>query len=188
MFGGNNFLRRELIKTLGGFHPDSFPGDYGGDFLKYRGDGETGFFLKFKQHGFKGFYDPTATAYHYIPNKRMTRDYINKRAFAEGISKSFTDTRSENIQTFPCIDSNESETLIQRLCYLKFYLYMVIKKGKGFIKRQLIEDLEQKFYMSYIKGYQLPHQNHLKSSPEVLEWVLQDNYFDDLSLPNCLKN
>ena len=54
---------------------------------------------------------------------------------------------------------------------------MVIKKGKGFIKSQLI-DLEQNS-MSYIKGYQF-HQNHLKSSPDLLEWVLQDNYFDDL--------
>lgn len=187
MYGGNTFLKKDIIKILGGFHPDSFPGDYGGDFVKYRGDGETGFFLKFKQHGYKGFYDPIATAYHYVPKKRMTRDYINKRAFAEGISQSFADTRSKNIQSFPDIESDERQTPIQKIRYLKYYLYMVMKKGKGFIKRHLIEELEQKLYVSYVKGY-LFHQNQLKICPDLLEWVLQENYFDEFNLPNCMKN
>ena len=87
--GCNYFIKRNLVKKLNGFHPDSMPAKR----LKYRGDGETGFFKKFELSGYKAMYDPVATAYHIVDKTKLSLDYICQRAFRQGISQSFMEVR-----------------------------------------------------------------------------------------------
>ncbi len=89
-YGGNLFIRKRTVIGLGGFNPDSMPEHL----LGYRGDGETGLWLKLRAAGMNLWYDPTAIAYHVIPPERMSVDYLRKRAYRQGISASFTDLRN----------------------------------------------------------------------------------------------
>ncbi len=92
VFGGNCFIEKKLIFELGGFNPDGMPSD-----LKFfRGDGESGFFEKFANAGYKAFYFPKAMAYHIIPKNRMTEKYLCKRAYLQGFSHSFSTIRRDH--------------------------------------------------------------------------------------------
>ena len=91
VFGGNCFLPKSLIYSLGGFHPDGVPKGSS----RYRGDGETGLMIKFENSGFRSLYDPRATAYHIIGADRLTIEYFCIRAFNQGISDSYTHIRND---------------------------------------------------------------------------------------------
>ena len=89
IWGANFAVRKQAVISAGGFHPDSMPPEL----LKYRGDGETGLARKIaEQHG-KAIYHPMCNVLHKVPSKRMTLEYFHKRAFAQGISDSFTAVR-----------------------------------------------------------------------------------------------
>lgn len=88
-FGGNLFIMKKTIISFRGFHPDGMPPDM----VLYRGDGETGLWMKMRAAGMDLWYEPAALAYHIIPQERMTIEYFCKRAYNQGISNSFTDIR-----------------------------------------------------------------------------------------------
>ena len=91
-FGCNLFIPRQTVFDFGGFHPDGMPQDL----LQYRGDGETGLWLKMREAGKSLWYSPSAIAYHIVPQGRMTMEYMKKRAYNQGISQSFSDLRLWN--------------------------------------------------------------------------------------------
>ena len=64
--------------------------------LRYRGDGETGLWLKMRSAGETLWYCPEATAYHIVPGSRMTVEYLKSRAYNQGISQSFTEFRTRH--------------------------------------------------------------------------------------------
>jgi len=88
-YGCNLFLPRQTVLDFGGFHPDGMPKEL----LQYRGDGETGLWLKMKAAGKKLWYAPLAIAYHIVPTERMTLEYMKQRAYNQGISESFSELR-----------------------------------------------------------------------------------------------
>jgi hypothetical protein len=90
IFGGNAFLRRDLIFSLGGFHPDGMPAEL----MRLRGDGETALMQRFADAGLRAAYAPEATAYHLISPGRLTPEYFAKRAYAQGVSDAFTRVRA----------------------------------------------------------------------------------------------
>jgi glucosyl-dolichyl phosphate glucuronosyltransferase len=85
-FGGNLFTLKSTIIQHGGFHPDGIPEAK----ILYRGDGETGLWMKMQAAGMRLLYDPAALVYHIIPQERMSKEYLFKRAYNQGISSSFT--------------------------------------------------------------------------------------------------
>lgn len=89
-FGCNLFISKDTVFRLGGFNPDGMPAAL----LKYRGDGETGLWLKFHSAGMRLLYDPEALAFHVVPPERMTVEYLRGRAYRQGISASFSDLRA----------------------------------------------------------------------------------------------
>ena len=91
-YGCNLFLPRQTVLDFGGFHPDGMPKEL----LQYRGDGETGLWLKMKAAGKKLWYAPEAIAYHIVPASRMTPEYMRQRACNQGVSQSFTDLRRQH--------------------------------------------------------------------------------------------
>ena len=151
VFGGNCFLPRKLIFTLGGFHPDGVPPDQ----LKYRGDGETGLMAKFKAAGLRSVYDPQATAYHVIGANRLAIEYFCSRAYNQGISDSYTHIRSD---------------------LSPFNLKSILKRIKYYHHRLTGNALQVKILCAYWSGYKF-HQEEARADPELYRWIKKENYF-----------
>lgn len=89
VWGANFLVRRSLVEEYGGFPPDGVPEHL----LKYRGDGESGFFLGFARAGKTAWYAPGASVRHHVPGSRLTVDYFRERAFRQGVSNSYRQIR-----------------------------------------------------------------------------------------------
>jgi glycosyltransferase involved in cell wall biosynthesis len=151
VFGGNSFIKRELCIKYGGFNPDSVPAEQ----LRFRGDGETGLFAKFERNGNRCFYDPAATAYHRIQSTRMTKDYQLKRAFNEGVSYSFTTTRSGKTNTKENIDSANKQ--------------FNFESGRNLPEFRL--SIRKSFWDGFIW-----HQNEIAKDPQLLHYIQQNSF------------
>jgi len=89
VWGCNFSIRKDVLKKVGGFHPDSLPQEL----IKYRGDGESAVSFAIRDIGLKALYNPKAAVYHVVSANRLTVDYIYQRAFNQGISNSYTSIR-----------------------------------------------------------------------------------------------
>ncbi len=89
IWGQNFHIRRETFFELRGFHPDGMPQEL----ARFRGDGETGLTSKFVAAGKRADYLDDAAIRHVIPADRMTLAYVRRRAWAEGVSNSYTQLR-----------------------------------------------------------------------------------------------
>lgn len=87
--GGNCFILRDIVIDFKGFHPDGMPDDK----VRFRGDGETGFYRRFTEKGYRALYDPAAEARHVVSPIKLTLDYVLKRAFLQGVSDSYSRIR-----------------------------------------------------------------------------------------------
>jgi glucosyl-dolichyl phosphate glucuronosyltransferase len=85
--GGNLSIRADVLKAIGGFHPDGFKDP---DRMIWRGDGEVGMQRNIYQTKKKIIYDPDAFLYHRIPTSRLIPDYFFQRSWNEGFSANFT--------------------------------------------------------------------------------------------------
>jgi type IV secretory pathway VirD2 relaxase len=112
-----------------------------------RGDGETYLSRYIQKQGYKTIFNPKATVFHWISEKRMTLEYLYKRMFLQGISDSYTYIRNYN-----------------RIGDLKQYE----------IKTDSIQDVLHK---AHCNGYNY-HHSEVQNDPELLKWVLKDNYMD----------
>ncbi len=90
VYGCNFSIRKQVLLDFGGFHPDSVPKEL----LRFRGDGETAVSQAIDKKGYKTIYNPKASVYHWVSTEKMTYDYLYKRAFAQGISDSYTRIRN----------------------------------------------------------------------------------------------
>ena len=168
IFGGNCFISKKLIFDIGGFNPDGLPYK----FLMFRGDGETGFFLKFAERGLIAYYYPKATAYHIINKERVTEDYLYKRAFNQGISNSFREIREDY-----SVDSKKPAKFLfirkiiriirRRLGKIRRLIFIHEKGKNSIIERKIIKNAEEGFHY---------HQREVKKNPKLLEWILRKNY------------
>ena len=153
IFGCNFSIRKKILFEIKGFHPDGMPQNL----LKYRGDGETFVAKQVKNLGYTILYNPKASVNHFVPTSRMSLEYIKKRAFSEGVSGSYIDTRKTKL-------NNEKTGFI--------------KKVKGRIKILLSKGLRRTISIAYQEGYKF-HQRELKKDKNLLEWVLKDNYLTE---------
>jgi glycosyltransferase involved in cell wall biosynthesis len=153
IFGCNFSIRKSVLQHLGGFHPDGMPRDM----LKYRGDGEAFVAGGVSKLGYKAIYHPLASVEHWVPRSRMTLEYIENRAFADGITQSYTDLRKKLIDGVP-----ETKSFI-------------LKDLKARISLLFSDQLRVVRYRAYKKGYEF-HQQQIRQDPKLLAWVLKENY------------
>jgi glucosyl-dolichyl phosphate glucuronosyltransferase len=152
VFGCNFSIRKDLLFQIGGFHPDGMPANL----LRYRGDGETHVARSAGQRGYRTRYNPKASVKHWVPASRMTLEYMKKRAFAEGITQSYTDTRRKAFGEMS----------------LKERLKNWWRLG---IKRMPADPLFREMRKSFLEGYRF-HQRELKQDKTLLDWVLKETY------------
>jgi len=183
VFGGNCFLPRRLIFELGGFHPDGFPRER----RRYRGDGETGLMRKFRNSGFRSFYDPAATAYHVVSPERMSEAYLCARAYNQGISDSFAyfrDLHGVESGPKPCSRVGRAVETCRRLPLsdlLRTIRTKVTRWGRRVVSRRYV-DLLRSFRAAYEDGWRY-HQREVDGDPNLLQYVLREQFLDEEGAP-----
>jgi glucosyl-dolichyl phosphate glucuronosyltransferase len=150
VFGCNFSIRKSVLLKVGGFHPDGMPGAL----LKYRGDGETYVAEQVQALGYKTLFNPRASIHHVVPTSRMTIDYLKKRAYAEGITQSYIDTRYKR------------KTNSGFLSSLRKFVRQKIN---------LANPIEHAVQQAFQNGYDF-HQQELKNDKALVEWVTKDSY------------
>lgn len=183
VYGDNFFISAETVFELNGFHPDSMPADQ----LRYRGDGESGLMMKFKEAGLRAWYDPVATASHRIPRARMSLDYLCQRSYAQGISDSFTEIRAQtyghtyqsyhNIY-YPEVTQKNLRFYMRRMKDLPFHriIFNVANRIMRFVPFSQ-PNIKKRLYQAALAGYRY-HQDEVRKDPELLKWVLHEDYWD----------
>jgi glycosyltransferase involved in cell wall biosynthesis len=174
-FGGNLFIRKELVFDLGGFHPDGMPKDM----LRYRGDGETGLMHNFARKGLKVYYDPTSFVYHLIPRERMSVNYLCQRAYNQGISDSFSHMRMTKENGDKSTNPSQASMLIRiRSKSLTDIMLIIRKKAMKFTCFSFVQIMiNRRIRSAHTKGWQF-HQKEVKSDQRLLEWVMKDDFLD----------
>ncbi len=178
IFGCNFSIRKEILTKTQGFHPDSFPQQ----FIRYRGDGETYVSRYIEKHFLKVLYHPRASVYHWVPEKRLTKEYFCQRAFNQGISDSFTKIRQAYLrEEYPhrSIPDIIAKATTSPDAVTKFFR----RKGQALLsklkskKQTTTQSIEKDIENSYWFGYKY-HQDEVMGNPVLLSWVLKINYWE----------
>ena len=156
VWGCNFSVRRAVVEQAKGFHPDSMPTEL----LQLRGDGETHVSRVAAAAGLRAVYDPRASVLHTVSAERMTFDYFERRAFAEGVSTSFHVARN-NFRA-------------PRRLHL-FALLRALKRLKPILPERLY--LRAITGDAFRRGF-LWHQRLFATDPAVREWVLRADYLE----------
>jgi glucosyl-dolichyl phosphate glucuronosyltransferase len=199
VWGACFFVPRRLVFELGGFHPDGMPQEL----IRFRGDGETGFFQKFAAHGYRAWYDPHATVYHVIPPERMTVEFLCRRAYNQGISDSFTQIRAAHRTEASSTQTTKSDRLAERRGLARTLerirgkstaeLWTAAKRRAsrlglriGPLPQRLAAghpdlpnpEIETRIRQAHDAGLRF-HRESAQSDPELMAYVLRDSYLDD---------
>lgn len=191
VFGCNFAIRRSALLEADGFHPDGMPQEL----IRFRGDGESHVSNIILNKGYKVLYHPLASVYHYVPKARMTEEYFCQRAYNQGVSDSYTAIRKYGgLDSISHKDGSKHQeqkrNFFQRVCNkpLQEIPYAILNRVRRHtmkttqppvvkIEEPPFADLHRKIAASYKEGYSY-HQEQVKQSPELLKWVLRENYWD----------
>jgi glucosyl-dolichyl phosphate glucuronosyltransferase len=176
VLGLNLGIRRSALFAAGGFHPDCIP-----DHLQHwQGDGETGLALKFRKLGFVAVYQPRALVRHRIPTSRLSVEYFERRGYYQGVCDSYTKIRAT---AFAPAGTAEA------CSFSRWRLTPYIKSPVGYagsVLRQLrcswtedrdVANIRKRVGRAYNAGFKF-HQAAARRHPEVLEWILREDYWD----------
>lgn len=171
VYGCNFSIRKDVLYSCGGFHPDAMPQEL----IRYRGDGETGLSKKIAEKGLRSVYVPNAMVYHRVSQDRLTIDYFCRRAFNQGVSDSYSEIRS----ACGLKQTISWKQRIDRLCntlVIKCVPITLLVKGvcSSAAKESYAASVEVK--QAYRSGYTY-HRNEVRSDAELLRHVLRENYY-----------
>jgi glycosyltransferase involved in cell wall biosynthesis len=167
IWGCNFSIQKSVLQDAGGFHPDAMPQDL----IRFRGDGETHVSNYVRNSGLKTLFDSKASVYHQVTAERMTKEYFCRRYFAQGISDSYTEIRSQG-----CIPGKEKHvqdtfrSVKRRLLSVKQW---VLSPGPVELELSNILNASQQ---AYLQGYRY-HNNEVSADSALFEWVLREHYW-----------
>lgn len=156
VYGCNYSVRKKLITDTKGFHPDGVPFNN----IELRGDGEWYVNKYILEHGYKVLYNPKASVYHVVTKERLTLDYFKRRAFRQGVEKSYADKRYKVFLP------------VKRI--LASLLYGI----KNMYNARYMTEIEKEILHSFNIGYKY-HDIMYHNNPKLQEWVHKDNYLDN---------
>jgi glycosyltransferase involved in cell wall biosynthesis len=165
VIGCNFAIRRQSLLAAGGFHPDSMPAEL----LFYRGDGETWVGRAVAAQGGKALYHPGATVCHFVPEERMTLDYFYRRAFAEGISRSFAHIRKTRL-----IDNLQEDDSPPRRSWQQRSHRFLLDLSMALPCHHPLFRAEKKGWRDGFRS----HQERFHADPELRAWVLRANWLE----------
>jgi len=157
IFGLNLSIRKKTLIDLKGFNPDLVPLDR----QMFQGDGETGLSYKLKKSFLRSDFLCGALVYHQVGIDRLTIEYVQKRAYYQGVCDSFFDLREL---------SKLSQLYKKTFVHARHILFKIYNK---FSDKKSLNTVHH-----YSSGYYF-HQNQYYNSEIVRNWVHLDNYFDE---------
>ncbi len=167
----NLAIRKEVFVACKGLHCCVMPKEY----QHFQGDGESGLTLKFREKNYKAVYHPQVEVSHIIPTSRMTYNFLDNRSFYQGVCNSYTDIRRKH--GLYC----ENHNLRDKFWLLRNKISSTVKnifKTEKYELRDYEKNLiKQRCRFNYESGYNF-HQWAVKQNPELLKWVLKEDYFD----------
>jgi glycosyltransferase involved in cell wall biosynthesis len=176
VWGLNFSIRRRALHDLGGFHPDCIPKEL----QKFQGDGETGLTMAARSQGYPAVYQPKATIYHVIPMNRMTPEYFEQRAYYQGVCDSYSVIRRGEIKTGGWLAKAKSlpvhysrrivDRVVRSLKHLQHQPFVIAENAE-------VAAIRLRLHRAYQAGFEF-HQGAVRSSPELLAWVLRADYWD----------
>lgn len=167
IWGCNFSVRKEVLEHAGGFHPDSLPNDL----LRYRGDGETHISNYVRAKGLKAFFDSRASVHHLVSCERMTKSYFCQRAYAQGISDSYSAIRAAG--GIPGITFRFRHEIHRRLGKLKLIVENIGRDSDA-VEIEMLDVLKSS-RTAYWHGFRF-HLREAASDDDLLAWVLKENY------------
>lgn len=174
VWGVNYSIRKQALIDLGGFNPDTITEEY----FYYGGDGETGLSLKAIDKKYKVIYHPEMLINHFVPTSRMTYDYFRKRARIQGKCNSYTEIRKYG-KVVDIVEPKKNKPKPIRIFLGKIKRLEFTKLFSKTAQKTLTEEelLKKDFHNYYIEGY-LTQKKLAKKNPQLLQWILKENYFD----------
>lgn len=170
VWGCNFSIRRDVLHQARGFHPDGVPKEK----MRFRGDGETYVSEVVRRSGLRTQFNSRASVRHLVPKSRMTVAYFQQRAYAQGISDSFTD-----IRRFSGFQTPFPYWLRQKLVSLKYgitsnYKYMRVT---GDSVERILLSVQRAMAAAYREGYEF-HRHEAKADLKLLEWILRKDFLE----------
>jgi hypothetical protein len=141
------------------------------EMLRFRGDGESHVTRHLRSKGLLAMFDSAASVHHRTPRARMTMDYIDKRAFAQGVSDSYTAARRQRGPSSQLRGSTAARVRggIRRLRERWRCRGIVDPAGRQMLEVRLAAS------RSWYRGFAW-HQALLREDASLLRWVLQESY------------
>lgn len=168
VWGCNFSIRRDVLKKVGGFHPDGMPKER----LHFRGDGETHVSNMVRNSTLRTLFNSRASVRHLVSKDRMTKEYFEQRAYSQGISDSYTDIRRYGGPHIPL--PFRMKRRIRSSRYVMAAYIRSVMQGEGTVGRQMHE-VRYAAAIAYRKGYE-SHQKKVQDDPLLLAWVLKESY------------
>jgi glycosyltransferase involved in cell wall biosynthesis len=167
VWGCNFSVRASVLEAAGGFHPDGVPREH----LRLRGDGETYVSTVVRREGWRAWFDGRATVHHLVDARRMTPAYFEERAFAQGISDSYTAIRAAG-RVEP-----DRHGLRQRLhrALAPARDWWASGGWRGEPASAELRAVQARVRAGYRRGWDF-HRTEVDRDPALLDWVLKDNY------------
>lgn len=174
VFGCNYSIRKSILLQSGGFHPDGMPPEL----IRFRGDGETYVSRFISKSEFKTLYHPKASVYHLVTNARMTEEYFGNRAFSQGVSDSYSHIRHTELKE-TIYDDRVVKSPLQHVEGRKSPSFAAKVRHLLSVPRFFNRDRLRlsRIRKRYIEGFEF-HQKEVKSDPDLLAWVLKQDYLD----------
>lgn len=162
IFGCNFIIRKSVLFAAGGFHPDGMPDHL----LRYRGDGESYISRYILDNKLLSMYHPACKIRHRVPEKRLSRAYIDYIVIRNIYSQAYTECRRTDFDFIPLL------TLLAHLGW------RTLKKGIHFLlrQRQTSADVRHAFLLFWRC---LLHS----LSPNMRAWICQPSYFKEDPCP-----
>jgi len=157
IFGCNFSVIKKFLYETQGFHPDGFPEHL----TDFRGDGETYISEYLEKKNILAGFDPDLSLYHCIPDERLTLEYLFKRAYNQGITKSYSDIRKKSSIKLP--------TIIKSLIKKK-----ILDFRYSFDKNNVFAGLKKNFAGGYFR-----HSLNVYKNPDLFKWTVKKNYFSE---------
>jgi glycosyltransferase involved in cell wall biosynthesis len=174
IWGLNFSIRKSVLLEVGGFNPDLFPKEL----ARFQGDGETGLALRLIESGYVAKFRQKLMVRHRIPPARLSYDYFNKRAYFQGISDSFQQIRSKNVDMTNKYPINE----VYRFNRLGLFIFRLVPKiicpafnRFTFSPSLSVLLLKVAMFCEIQKGFRF-HQKSVRQDPELVMWVNRHDY------------
>lgn len=167
VWGCNFSVRRQALDAVGGFHPDGMPKES----LRFRGDGESHVAHAVRACGFTALFDGKASVHHQVSANRMTPAYFEQRAYAQGVSDSYSAIRKHRSAALPAMARLRARIPASARA-MRERLRAIGARGDA---AAALLDVRLRAARAYCDGFAF-HQSEVRADPALLKWVLKESY------------